>query len=694
MSTARMRTALVGCGRISDVHIAVLKSLQGIDLVAVCDLNEKVARDQASHNNIPRIYTDMERMMSEVQPNVVHLLTPPKTHVCLASIAARHHAHMYIEKPLASSEADARCIVEAAKKAGVQVCPGHSLLFDPSFLQACRRIRSGEIGKVVSVRAEHGFSYEAAARSAVIPWSYTYDWGIFDNLMTHSIYVACHFLSNPGEPKVVGLNLGRVREAAVEEMRVLIPSESVIAEVSLSLCTSPEVNRVEIVGTRGRIVVDFNTLTVLSARTNCLPSFVNRFTSNFKMAASLTRSGAGILFGVATGRVKRYMGVRGLITEFYSSLKKGVVSPVLPEHGLLNVRLMDQIKKSCSNVVKQRIILQSPIGTSPAPRILVTGASGFLGGHVVRRLSSDGVPVRATTRLMLRAQPLPMVEWIQCDVGKEQELRRALAGVETVFHCAALAGPPGSVADYEEANVKGTVRLARLAAQTGVKTFVYISSLSVYAAPKGHTPYLDETGPYDPRAADRGVYTQSKLAAEQALLECVSAHDEPRVIILRAGTIYGPGAKLPIGRFQLPSSSKRPIIAGSRQVPMPLIYVDNLIDAMLAAVSSDVRTGSAYNVVDSAEVNQGDVAGTLSEVSQGEICPIFLPYPVVWTVMLGLDCFALLRRGKLGTARFRLYRTLANMRFKCSAARKDLQWEPRVALAEGLARTVEASTEE
>jgi 2-alkyl-3-oxoalkanoate reductase len=692
MSMAKIRAALVGCGRISGIHIAALKSLPGVDLVAVCDLNEKAAREQAARNNIPGIYSDMEKMMSELHPNVVHLLTPPQTHVSLASIAARHHAHMYIEKPLASSEADARCIVEAAGKADVHVCPGHSLLFDPVFLQACRRIRSGEIGEIVSVRAEHGFSYEAAARSAVIPWSYTYDWGIFDNLMTHSLYVACHFLSNPGNPTVVGFNLGRVREAAVEEMRVLIPSASAVAEVSLSLCSSPEINRVEIVGTRGRIVVDFVTLAVLSVRSNGLPSFVNRFTSNFRMAASLTRSGLGVVCGVATGRVMRYMGVRGLIVEFYNCLKKGVAPPVLPEHGLLNVRLMDQIKKSCSNIVKQRIVSPSPAVPLAAPRILVTGASGFLGGHIVRRLSSAGVAARATTRLMLRAQPLPAIEWIQCDLGKEEELRCALAGVETVFHCAALAGPPGSLEEYEEANVKGTLRLARLAAETGVKTLVYISSLSVYSSPKGRTPYLDETARYDPRAADRGVYTQSKLLAEKALLDYVSLHDKPRVIVLRAGTIYGPGAKLPIGRFQLPSTNKRPIIAGSRRVPMPLVYVDNLIDAMLAAAGRDLRTGSIYNVVDSAEVDQGDVARTLSEVTQGESRPVFLPYSVVWMLMLGVDVLTLLRRRKLGTARFRLHRTLANMRFKCSAARKDLEWQPRVALADGLARTVEAST--
>ena len=366
----------------------------------------------------------------------------------------------------------------------------------------------------------------------------------------------------------------------------------------------------------------------MTHRNNGLPSFVDRFTSNFRTAASLIRSGTSVVFGIVTGRVKRYMGVRGLIREFYESLKKGVAPPVLPEDGLLNLRLMDQIKSSCDEFGKRRVVPAVPAPSAVTPRILVTGASGFLGGHLVERLSSSEVPGRAMTRLISRARPLAGVQWIQCDLGNEKELRRALDGVETVFHCAALAGPPGSLQDYEDANVKGTVRLARLAAETGVKTLVYVSSLAVYGLPSRRGPYVDETAPYDERVIDRGVYSQSKLAAEKALLEYAAAHSSPRVIVLRPGTIYGPGAKLPIGNFQLPSSNRRPIIAGSRRVPMALVYIDNVIDAMLAAANSEVHTGSIYNVVDS-DVDQGQVGRTLKEVSEGYIRPILSRHPCV-----------------------------------------------------------------
>lgn len=692
MSTTRqsgektLRVALVGCGRISAYHLASLRPLRGVEVVAVCDLDEKRARQTASRHGIPRCYTDMETMMRESRPEVVHLLTPPRTHLALARIAARHGAHMYVEKPFAANEDDARAIVELASEAGVQVCPGHSRLLDPVFVEACRRIRAGEIGRVLSVRAEQGFTYESSARSASIPWSYAYDWGTFDNLMCHPIYLACHFLTEPGRPQVAAFNPGSMREAGVEEIRVLIPSPTGIAEISLSLSSSPEVNRVEIVGTRGRVVADWQTMTVLTFGGTGLPSAVARFTANFSTAFDLIRSGTSTLFGIMTGRVKRYTGLRNLITRFHESLREGLPPPVPAEDGVLNTRLMDQIKAACEAVRKSRPTFESE--NAAQPRILVTGATGFLGGRLVEVLSGQGTPVRGTTRLVSRARTLPGVQWVQCDLTREEGLRAALQDMETVIHCAALCGPPGSLEEYEDANLRGTLRLLRLAAEAGVKNFVYLSSMSVYAAPERPAAVLDERSPYDDRAEERGVYTRSKLAADAAVLDYARHHAAPRIIVLRPGTIYGPGAKLPVGRLQLPSSSSRPVIAGSPRVTTGLVYVDDVVDAMLAASVSDVPTGSVYNLVDSGNADQAELARTIREVTGGRIRPLFAPYPLVWVLMLGLDLLSLLRHRRLGTARYRLRRTLAPMRFECAAARKDLGWRPRVGLAEGLARVL------
>jgi nucleoside-diphosphate-sugar epimerase len=310
---------------------------------------------------------------------------------------------------------------------------------------------------------------------------------------------------------------------------------------------------------------------------------------------------------------------------------------------------------------------------------------------LVEELADQGISVRATTRLLSRVRPLRNVEWVRCDVTSENELRTALEGIETVFHCAAIVGAPASFEDYREANVEGTLRLVRLAAETGVRDVVYVSSMSVYGIPRDGTSYLDETVPYDERAGDRGVYTQTKLAAERSLLEYAAVHETPRVVVLRPGTIYGPGAPLPVGNLRLPSTVRRPIVAGGRGTSVPLTFVDNLVDAMLLARKSDVPTGSVYNIVDSADTQQGEIARILADASEGRVRPVFLPYAVVWTLMLGVDLLALVRRRRLGTARFRLKRTLALMRFSAAAARTELGWRPQVDLVEGLGRVLAES---
>jgi nucleoside-diphosphate-sugar epimerase len=212
--------------------------------------------------------------------------------------------------------------------------------------------------------------------------------------------------------------------------------------------------------------------------------------------------------------------------------------------------------------------------------------------------------------------------------------------------------------------------------------------MSVYAAPDASDTVLDERAPLDARAAERGVYTRSKLAADKAVLDYSRRQLAPRVIVLRPGTIYGPGAKVPVGRFQLPSSSLRPVVVGGPELPTGLVYVDDVVAAMLAAAGSGVPTGSVYNLVDSADSDQAELARTLTQVTGGRIRPVFAPYPLVWLMMLGVDLISLIRHRKMGTARYRLRRTLAPMRFECAAARQDLGWRPRVKLAEGLERVL------
>lgn len=685
-----LRAAIVGCGRISDHHIAALKTVPGLSIVAVSDLDEGMARLRAERHGIIGVYTDAARMMTETRPDIVHLLTPPGSHRALVEIAAAHKVNAYVEKPFASNESDAVAMVAAARAAGIQLCPGHNRLFDPPFVEALRRVRAGEIGRVVCVRAEQGYAYEAVARSARVPWSYLGDWGVFENLIPHPLYMVTHFLREPGEPRVVGFNLGRIREAGVEEIRVLIPSREAVGEVTLSLTTAPVQNRVEIIGTDGRVMVDILTMSVVMQKKGRLPGFVARLTSGFTLGGQMARGSFDLGLGVVTGRVKQYMGLRALVPAFCEAIRAGQPSPITAEEGLLNVRLMDRIREGCATSLKARVSAQLPTAPGAEPRVLVTGATGFLGGRLVERLATDDTPARATARVLSRATPMRGVQWVACDLANDDQVRAALVGIDTVYHCAALAGAPGSVEEYEKANVGGTIRLATLAAEAGVRTFVYVSSISVYAMPQG-SPWLDENSAYDTRAVERGAYTQSKLGADRAILEFASTHATPRIVVLRPGTIYGPGVKLPLGRFPMPIPlGARPIVAGDGRVPMPLTYVDNVIDAMRLGAVRDLPNGRVFNIIDEPELDQAKVAAILGELAGPRKRPRFMPYFMAWNMMLLIDLVSLARGRGMGTARYRLQRTLADMRYRSLAARQELGWEPKIATAEGLRRVVAA----
>jgi nucleoside-diphosphate-sugar epimerase len=311
-----------------------------------------------------------------------------------------------------------------------------------------------------------------------------------------------------------------------------------------------------------------------------------------------------------------------------------------------------------------------------------------VGGRLLERLSEIGVPVRAAARMMSRAKPMPGVQWVLCDIAQEDDLRRALAGIETVYHCGAMAGAPGSLEDYVRVNVDATVRLLELAEKAGVEKVIYLSSIGVYAMPRSSQQFVEEDSPFDSKAAERGCYTQGKVRAEETLKVYVCEHREPRLTILRPGTIYGPGSELPIGRLPLFRSHRGGLVAGGRGVPMPLVHVDNVIDAMLAAAAANVPSGRAFDIVDSPDLDQGEVARLLREVSGGRIRLLFVPYLLVWTLMLGLDLIGLVRRGRMGTMRYRLKRTLADMRYRCTAAHQELGWKARIPQADGLAGMV------
>jgi nucleoside-diphosphate-sugar epimerase len=202
----------------------------------------------------------------------------------------------------------------------------------------------------------------------------------------------------------------------------------------------------------------------------------------------------------------------------------------------------------------------------------------------------------------------------------------------------------------------------------------------------GHLPGtpVNEASATEPYPEKRGFYTQTKLAAERMVLEACRQHGLPAVI-LRPGQIFGPGAEkvAPSGTIGL---GGRWVVVGSGDLPLPLVYVDDVVDALLLASEKPV-VGEILQLVDGQTVTQREYAAEAKRKLGDAIRVQFLPERVLMALATGVEVLEKLLRRPLPLSRYRVRSLRPLWPCDCGAAERKLGWQPRVGVREGLERT-------
>jgi len=316
-------------------------------------------------------------------------------------------------------------------------------------------------------------------------------------------------------------------------------------------------------------------------------------------------------------------------------------------------------------------------------KILVTGGTGFTGTALVRRLLSDGHSVVALDyKEGLSANELKRrgAEVILGSVTSRDIVARAMQGVDVVHHLAAafreLNVPEKH---YYEVNVEGTRNVLATAARIGVQKVIYCSTCGVHG--NIDDPPADESAPIRP--AD--YYQQTKYEAEPFVREW--NRRGLRTTILRPAAIYGPGD--PERFFMIFKRVARgifPMFGDGKTLYHPL-YVDNLVEAFVAAMRPDVGNGEAYLIADD---NYIEIEQLVKAVAAALGVTVTIPhYPVLPLIVAGHVCEQLCRpfgvTPPIFPRRVDWYRQ--NRAFDIRKAKRDLGYKPLVSLTEGLART-------
>ncbi|MFI1303027.1 NAD-dependent epimerase/dehydratase family protein [Streptomyces sioyaensis] len=235
-------------------------------------------------------------------------------------------------------------------------------------------------------------------------------------------------------------------------------------------------------------------------------------------------------------------------------------------------------------------------------KVLVTGASGFLGGHLVDRCLAEGHHVRALVRGtsdLSRLRALEGVELVHGALEDAESLRRAVAGVDVVHHSAARVVDFGTRAQFWQANVTGTEQLLEAARRAGARRFVFVSSPSALMPVRDGDRFdIDESVPYPDRFLN--LYSETKAAAERRVL----AADGPdfSTVALRPRGIWGPrdhSGFLPrlVGAMR---AGRLPDLAAGKRVEVSLCHCDNAVTACLRAAAAPAERvgGKAYFIAD------------------------------------------------------------------------------------------------
>ena len=261
---------------------------------------------------------------------------------------------------------------------------------------------------------------------------------------------------------------------------------------------------------------------------------------------------------------------------------------------------------------------------SVGKRVLVTGATGFVGRALCPRLLSDGWQLRAAL-MTDDLSPVPEgVEPVRIEsVGSRTPWSEALAGVDTVLHLAArvhIMSDPASdpLRGVLEVNALGTERLAREAARAGVRRLVFVSSIKVNGEESG-IPYT-EAAPAQPS----DPYGISKSEAEKALRR-VEAETGLEVVVLRPTLVYGPGVKANFLNLLKVVRRGIPLPLGSIDNRRSLIFLGNLVDALALCLSHPEAAGETFLVSDGEDVSTSELlrrcAGALG------VAPRLFPVP-------------------------------------------------------------------
>jgi predicted dehydrogenase len=348
-----LRIAIVGCGKIADSHIEQVRAVGKGTVVAVCDREALMAEQLAVRFDIPAHYTDISRMLAEQSVDVVHIATPPDSHVALSTLVFKAGCHVFLEKPVALTGHETRQILDAATQANRKLCINYLYNFEAPSLELKEKLATDKLGPIVHVEATYGYDlagdYGVAVLSDAGHWVHRLPGKLFHNVLDH---VVCKLaMVMPLAPAQVTCLAFRARpavgnpviDALADELRFTLRVGDVTATAIVSAHARPVGHTMRVYGRKDSVILDYVGRTLVPAPRQTQPSSIGRLGPAIAQARAYAASARRNI-----GRFRRYefhffQGMRVLLDEFYQHIESGSPAPLSHEEILWSVDTIDAI---------------------------------------------------------------------------------------------------------------------------------------------------------------------------------------------------------------------------------------------------------------------------------------------------------------------------------------------------------------
>jgi predicted dehydrogenase len=350
-----LKVAIVGCGKIADAHASQIQRIGGCEIVAVCDREPLMAKQLYERFPVKHYFDDLTELLSKAQPDVVHITTPAETHYNIARLCLQHGSHVYVEKPVTLTAAEAEALIALTNSQGLKLTAGH----DDQFSHVTRRMRAliqkGYLGGP-PVHMESSFCYDlsdpAYARALLSDknhWVRRLPGKLLHNIISHGIARIAEFLTSDS-PRVIAhgsvspLLRSMGETEIVDELRAIISEEGgPTAYFTFSSQMRPTLHEFRIYGPSNGLVLDQDQETLIRLRGRRYASYAEKFIPPAALAFQYL---GNMKTNVGTFMRRDFhmkAGMKCLIESFYRSIARNEPPPIPYREILLTAKIMDRI---------------------------------------------------------------------------------------------------------------------------------------------------------------------------------------------------------------------------------------------------------------------------------------------------------------------------------------------------------------